>query len=129
MRIEHLALWARDLERLKTFYTRWLGARAGERYENPTHQFQSYFLSFDSGPRLELMQMPGILEPGYQEGCQNFGFVHFAVQVADTQAVIDLTEAMRKEGVVVVSEPRWTGDGYFESCILDPENNRVEITA
>lgn len=129
MRIEHVALWARDLEALKSFYQTWFGARSGDRYENPAHGFRSYFLSFTSGPRLELMQMPGIQEPGGSPSTQNYGWVHIAVQVDSPEAVVELTDRLRQANTPVVSEPRWTGDGYFESCILDPEGNRVEITA
>jgi len=129
MKIEHVALWARDLESLKDFYVRWFGASAGDRHENAAHGFRSYFLAFESGPRLELMQMPGILVPGAREGRQSLGLAHFAVQVADRSAVIELTERLRLGGVRVASEPHLTGDGYFESCVFDPENNRVEITA
>ena len=128
MRIEHLALWARDIEALKEFYIRWFGAESGASYANSKTGFRSYFLSFASGPRLELMNMPGIAEGG-GVGPQRFGLIHFAIQAESRDEVLRLTEEMRAAGVVIASEPRLTGDGYFESCVFDPEGNRIEITA
>lgn len=144
MTIEHVAIWARDLEVLRAFYVRWFGARSNDRYENRVRGFRSYFLVFgdEAGTgggasgvaRLELMEMPGIAEPGMAgEGVDNlpqrFGLAHLAMKVGSREAVIRLTEDLRCAGVRIQSEPRQTGDGYFESCILDPEGNRVEITA
>lgn len=144
MTIEHVAIWARDLEALRDFYVRWFGARSNDRYENRVRGFRSYFLVFGGdagagsgapgGARLELMEMPGIVEPVRVGECgnnddQRFGMAHFAVKVGSREAVISLTEDLRRAGVRVLSEPRQTGDGYFEACILDPEGNRVEITA
>lgn len=148
MMIAHVAIWARDLESLKDFYVRWFGATPNARYENRIRGFRSYFLGFGGageaassagGPgeglatvRLELMEMPGIAEsvPAGQGGdVQRFGLAHIAVKVASREEVVHLTEELRRAGIRVASEPRQTGDGYFESCILDPEGNRVEITA
>lgn len=128
MRIEHIALWCADIELLKGFYMKYFGARPGPKYVNVERSFRSYFLSFDDGSRLELMQMPGIPENENDPGRQNQGLIHFAVSVGSEQTVIDTTNRLRADGFEVVSGPRRTGDGYFESCILDPEKNRIEIT-
>ena len=118
LRIEHVALWTTDLERLRAFYERWFGARAGARYENQSG-FASYFLSFAYGARLELMTMTG----------RAAGSVaHVALSVGSEQEVDELTERMRKAGLEVADGPRRTGDGYYESVVLDPDGNRVELT-
>lgn len=130
MHIEHLALWTRDLERMRTFYEIYFGATANNKYTNASKGFSSYFMSFpDGGPRLELMQMPGIPDSQNDPMAQFSGLVHFAVSVGDEAAVNALTERLRADGYPVVSEPRRTGDGYYESVVFDPENNRIEITA
>ncbi len=129
MRIEHIALWSGDIELLKEFYMKYFGAQPGARYVNAGKSFQSYFLSFDEGSRLELMQMPGIPANKNDPMQQNIGMIHFALSVGSEQAVIDTTNRLRADGFSIVSEPRRTGDGYFESCVLDPEGNRIEITA
>ncbi|MCG2585263.1 VOC family protein [Massilia sp. TS11] len=128
MRIEHVALWARDLEAMKAFYVQAFGAAAGERYTNPAHGFASYFLRFDSGARLELMQMPGIAPNPNTAQAQALGFVHIAVATGSQQAVDATTARLVAGGAVLQSPAHWTGDGYYESVLLDPEGNRVEIT-
>lgn len=127
MHIEHVAVWTRDLERLRDFYIRFFQAEAGPRYANPRTGFQSYFLSFAQGARLELMQMPGIPESANDPLAQFTGLVHLAFSAGSEAEVERLTEALRAAGCAVVSEPRRTGDGYYESVILDPDGNRVEI--
>lgn len=127
MRIEHVALWTRDLERSKNFYTRFFNGISGERYRNAKTGFESYFIRFDSGARLELMSAPDIAEAG--AGTRRLtGYAHVAFSVGSESAVDRLTEALRAEGFTVFSEPRRTGDGYYESCVLDPDGNPVEIT-
>ncbi len=128
MKIEHIAIWVRDIEILKDFYMKYFGASSNNKYTNIKKSFKSYFLSFDNGARLEIMQMPNIKDNNNDPHDQSFGFIHIAVSVGSKQKVIDLTEKLRTDGYVIVGEPRKTGDGYFESCILDPENNRIEIT-
>ena len=118
MRIEHVALWTANIERLRAFYERHLGARAGDRYENPGNGFASYFLEFEGGARLELMQMP--------DGTGSFA--HVALSLGSEDAVDATTERLRAAGVTVVAEPRRTGDGYYESVVLDPDGNRIELT-
>lgn len=129
MIIEHLAIWARDIEKLREFYTRYLGAVSGERYYNASKNFQSYFLAFGSGCRLELMQMPGIPDSLNDPDKQFIGLVHFAIRVGSKQKVDDLTSILRQAGFRIVGEPRTTGDGYYESVVLDPEGNRIELVA
>ena len=128
MKIEHIAIWARDIEKLKDFYSHYFHAVAGEKYFNPKKNFHSYFLSFDTGCRLELMQMPGILDNKDTQASQYFGLTHLAISVGSSELVDHLTTQLRDDGYVVASEPRTTGDGYYESVILDPEGNRIEIT-
>ncbi len=132
MRIEHLAIWTKDLEAMRSFYIKYFGATSNDRYHNPTKQFQSYFLSFPKGQvgtgcRLELMQKPAI--PDNQNAGEAIGITHFAITVGSEAGVNELTERLRSDGYPVVGEPRWTGDGYYESVVLDPEGNRIEITA
>ena len=127
MKIEHIALWVQDLEKMKNFYVQFFDLKAGDKYYNPKKEFSSYFLSFESGVRLELMHRPDIsnskptLEP-------ELGLVHFAIAVGSKEKVDLLTEEFRKNGVRIVGEPRTTGDGYYESVIADPEDNLIEIT-
>lgn len=130
MRIEHLALWTNRLESLKTFYERHFGAVSNERYHNPRKDFYSYFLTFPGGgPRLELMQMPNISANANDPQQQTLGLAHFAVEVGDEARVDALTAGLRADGVEIVGEPRRTGDGYYESVVLDPDGNRIELTA
>ena len=128
MYIEHVALWTRDLQGLKTFYVTYFGARAGDRYVNPGKGFESYFLTFASGARLELMRMPGIPDSLNDPERQFIGYIHLAFSVGSLAAVDDLTARLGRDGYRVVDGPRHTGDGYYESCVLDPDGNRVEIT-
>ncbi len=125
MKIEHVALWTPDLERSRVFYETYFGAVSNEKYTNPKRQFSSYFLSFESGARLELMQMPSIVERPVE---QSFGWIHIAMAIGSVAAVDTLTERLRTDGYVIEGEPRTTGDGYYESVVLDPDGNRIEIT-
>ncbi len=130
MHIEHLALWVRDLDQMRTFYETYFAATANDRYTNETKGFSSYFLTFPGGgPRLELMQMPGIPDSQNDALAQFTGLIHIAVSVGSEPAVDALTERLRADGFTVVGEPRRTGDGYYESVIFDPEKNRIELTA
>ena len=128
IKIEHLAIWVRDLEGMKSFYENYFKASAGEKYHNPKKNFTSYFLSFEEGCRLELMHKPEI--PGNKNDAiqQYEGLIHFAISLGSKEQVDYLTEKLRADGYQIVGEPRTTGDGYYESVVLDPENNRIEIT-
>jgi lactoylglutathione lyase len=128
VRIEHVAVWTRDLEALRAFYERYFGARSGERYDNDANGFSSYFLELESGARLELMAMASIPDSRDDPLAQATGLTHLAVSVGSTEAVDELTERLRADGHGVVGEPRWTGDGYYESVVLDPDGNRLELT-
>lgn len=128
MKIEHIALWTHDLERARRFYETYFAAQANPLYHNPRRDFRSYFLSFESGARLELMQMPGVPANANSVDAQATGLIHFAMSLGSERAVDELTERLRADGYRVVSEARRTGDGYYESCVLDPDGNRLELT-
>jgi len=128
MKIEHIAIWVSNLEQMRTFYERYFAATVGNLYHNPTKQFHSYFLSFESGCRLELMHRPIIPDNLNEVHLQYKGIIHFAISVGSKEKVDALTEKLRADGYSIVGEPRTTGDGYYESVILDPEQNRIEIT-
>jgi lactoylglutathione lyase len=125
MRIEHAALWVEDLEKMKTFYCTYFQGSASEKYTNSQKQFSSYFLSFESGTRLEIMHRPG-LEKSSQS--ITYGLVHLAFSTGSRESVDRLTERLREEGYTISGNPRTTGDGYYESVVLDPEGNQLEIT-
>jgi lactoylglutathione lyase len=128
MKIEHIAMWVHDLEVVRGFYQKYFGAKSGEKYFNPKKAFESYFLSFETGCRLEIMKMPGIPNSSNDVYKQFTGLIHFAIDVGSKETVNKLTEQLRGDGYEIIGEPRTTGDGYYESVILDPEGNRVEIT-
>lgn len=126
MRIEHAAIYVNDIEAEKEFFTRYFGAAAGEMYRNRNTGFCSYFLSFDGGARLELMTAPELQD--MDKLPLRTGFAHLAFSAGSRMEVDALTERLRADGYAVVSGPRVTGDGYYESCVLDAEGNRIEIT-
>ncbi len=128
MQIEHVAIWTKNLEQLKSFYETYFQASAGKKYLNPQKQFESYFLTFASGARLELMQQPTIPESLDDSLAQFTGYIHLAFSVGSEDEVEALTARLQQDGYRVVDGPRRTGDGYYESVILDPDGNRVEIT-
>lgn len=129
MRIEHIALWVCDLERMKNFYVTYFNATSNELYHNPTKGFTSYFLTFESGSRLELMNKNSITSNDNGFDNQKLGLVHLAFSVGSKEEVNRLTELLRSHGYRVAGEPRTSGDGYYESVILDPENNIIELLA
>lgn len=128
MKIEHIAIWTNDLNRLKAFYEKYFGAQSNSLYTNEKKQFQSYFLSFDSGARLEIMQRTDIEIPNHISKKMYTGYAHIAVSVGSEKKVDDLTKKLREDGYQILGEPRRTGDGYYESVVTDPDGNRVEIT-
>jgi lactoylglutathione lyase len=128
MRIDHIAIFTKDLEKMKKFYEKYFNATAGQKYFNPKTQFHSYFLTFEQGGRIELMFRPDIpttLDDTYK---QFTGLIHFAISVGSEEKVNAMTEQFRKDGFEILDGPRWTGDGYYESVVLDCELNRIEIT-
>ncbi len=126
MVIEHVAIWTSRLETLTEFYVRFFGARAGPLYRSARRPFESRFLTFATGARLELMRVPD-LAPA--EGPHpRAGPAHLAFSSGSPSAVDRLTTEIGAAGHTIVSAPRKTGDGYYESVVLDPDGNTVEIT-
>lgn len=126
MKIEHIALYVKDLEKEKAFFEKYFRAVSGSLYHNTRTEFRSYFLTFSDGARLELMHRPGL--QGIDNAAARTGFIHLAFSMGSKEQVDSLTRQLKEDGFQVLSGPRTTGDGYYESCILDPENNQIEIT-
>ncbi|HIQ83876.1 MAG TPA: VOC family protein [Candidatus Pullichristensenella stercorigallinarum] len=126
MQIDHIALCVRDLEAMRDFYIAHFGAVSGELYHNPRTGLRTYFLTFDGGARMELMQRPDALPGGT---ALREGWAHLCFALGSREAVDAAAERLRNAGCTVESGPRVTGDGYYESCVLDPEGNRVELMA
>ena len=126
MEIEHIALYVQDLERARDFFVRYLGASSNDGYHNVKTGFRSYFLTFDGGARLELMHRPDMAE--LPKDPVRTGYAHIAFRVGSRERVDALTARLRDGGYEVVSGPRTTGDGYYESCIAAVEGNLIEIT-
>lgn len=127
MKIEHIAFWVNDLEGMKNFYQQYFHMDCGKKYENKSKKFSSYFLSFGSGARIEIMQRPDISEYVGRKGV-TIGLTHLAISVGTREKVDELTEWLRSDGFEIVGEPRTTGDGFYESIISDSEGNHIEIT-
>lgn len=129
MKIDHLALWCDDIEKMREFYTKYFNCKSNAKYYNSKKQFSSYFLSFDDGgSRIELMNRNDINKEPTKRGFIK-GIAHFDIEVKDKQTVDSLYELLEKDGYTIESQPRTTGDGYYELAILDPEGNYVEISA
>lgn len=126
MRIEHIAMYVNDLEGTRDFFIKYFHATSNEGYHNKTTDFRSYFLSFDDGARLEIMNKPS-MDDGEKQLART-GYVHIAFSLGSREAVDKLTAEMKADGYHVVSGPRTTGDGYYESCIVGMEGNQIEIT-
>ncbi len=126
MYIEHVAMYVMDLEKAKDFFVRYFGAKANDMYHNRITGFRSYFLSFDDGARLEIMNKPDMHDP--EKHLAETGYIHIAFRLGSKAAVDELTERMKEDGYQVISGPRTTGDGYYESCIVGIEGNQIEIT-
>ena len=127
MKIEHIGLYVHDMEKAKNFFVKYFKADASELYHNFNSGFSSYFLTFDGGSRLEIMQRPTMEDP--PKGTYRTGYHHIAIEVGDRKDVDDLTKRIQEDGYKIVSGARMTGDGYYESTILDEEGNSVEIFA
>lgn len=128
MKIEHIALWVADLERMRNFYVTMFDGVASARYTNTHNQFSSFFIHFGDGARLELMSMPGLLPCPNSAARQALGLVHLAFATGSAQQVDALTTRLVNSGAPLLAAPHLTGDAYYESVVLDPEGNRVEIT-
>ena len=157
MKIEHVAIWAKDIDKVCDFYRKYFDGEVQSLYHNPAKQFTSRFVTFEDGARLEVMHRPGCVSRETQprfpsknglahfyletEGCrpmakpeaqheqgQHLGYAHLSFSVGSKEGVDRLTQKMSDNGIRIVGQPRTTGDGYYESVVLDPEGNRVEIT-
>ena len=126
MKIEQAALYTEDLEKMRSFFMKYFEASSNELYHNPKTGFSSYFLSFQEGARLEIMNKPQMVKTG--DALVRAGLIHLAFSVGSKEKVDVLTETLRKDGYEVLSGPRTTGDGYYESLILGPERIQIEIT-
>jgi len=129
MIIEHIAIWTKNIEVLKAYYLKYFDGESNNRYTNHEKQFTSYFISFKSGARLELMSMPDIPENANDTVMkQHLGIIHFAFGVNTMNEVDRKAIQLKNDGYTILSGPRKTGDGYYEFETLDPDNNRLEIT-
>lgn len=126
MYIEHIAMYVNDLEKTKAFFEKYFGASSNYKYYNKTTGFKSYFLTFDGGARLEIMNRPQMEDAG--KTMARTGYIHIAFSVGSKEKVDELTEKIIEDGYEVISGPRTTGDGYYESCIVGIEGNQIEIT-
>lgn len=126
MKIEHIAMYVKDIEAAKEFFVKYLGGTSNDGYHNNTTDFQSYFISFDDGARLELMTRPELAD--LEKPLNRTGYIHIAFSVGSKETVDTLTDRLKEDGFEVVSGPRTTGDGYYESCIAIIEGNQIEIT-
>ncbi len=130
MTLDHVAIWTTQLEVLKDYYIKYFNGHANQKYINKEKQFESYFLTFDSGSRLEIMQMPGIPENLNDTiGRQNQGIIHLSFGVETMEMVIEKSHELEAAGFKTLRGPRKTGDGYYEVETLDPDNNRIEVSA
>jgi lactoylglutathione lyase len=127
--IVHIGIWTHDLERLRSFYVDVLGGESGPRYENARTGFRSYFISFGSGARLELMQRPSNREPHRDDDATHLGFAHVALALGSREAVEASVARLESRGTPILGRPRLTGDGYYEAVVADPDGNRIELVA
>lgn len=126
MRIEHIAMYVNNLEAARAFFVTYLNGHSNDGYHNKTTGFRSYFISFDDGARLEIMNKPGVADP--ENTLSRMGYIHIAFSVGSKEQVDALTSKLKADGFEVVSGPRTTGDGYYESCVVAIEGNQIEIT-
>ena len=127
MIIEHIALFVNDLEKARDFFVNYLNGTSDEGYYNPKEEFRSHFITFDDGARLEIMSKPGVSDDDKEK--ERTGYDHLAFSVGSKEKVDELTKQLSNAGYEVLRGPRTTGDGYYESCIVAVEGNRIEITA
>ncbi len=126
IKINHIAIYVRDLEKSRKFYEKYFGAKSNRMYHNLKTGLKTYFLEFACDCRLEIMNKPGISD--IETSDEHTGYIHLAFSMGDKSLVDSLTERLRGDGYAVFREPRVTGDGYYESCVSDPDGNRIEIT-
>ena len=155
MKIEHVAIWVKDIDKVCEFYRKYFGGIVQPLYHNPAKQFTSRFITFEDGARLEIMHCPDINVGTLTESMfhvkrpiasvasgssltditehEDVGHdvsqqFHISFSVSSKEKVDRLTQQMSDDGITIVGQPRTTGDGYYESVVLDPEGNRIEIT-
>lgn len=126
MKIEHVAMYVNDLEKVREFFIKYFDATSNDGYYNQTTGFRSYFLTFDDGARLELMNKSFMDD--FEKALTRTGFIHIAFSVGSKEKVNEITATLKEDGYEVISGPRTTGDGYYESCIVGVEGNQIEIT-
>ena len=126
MRIEHIAMYVCNLERARDFFVKYLDGKSNDGYHNPKTGFRSYFISFDDGARLEVMAKPETTDS--EKALNRTGYAHIAFSLGSKEKVDQLTEKLKNDGFQVLSGPRTTGDGYYESCIVAIEENQIELT-
>ena len=126
MRIEHIAMYVNELEQARDFFVKYLGGVSNDGYHNKTTGFRSFFISFDDGARLEIMNKPSM--DNIEKPVNRTRYIHIAFSVGSAQEVDRLTKQFAEDGFEVLSGPRTTGDGYYESCIVGMEGNQIEIT-
>jgi lactoylglutathione lyase len=126
VQIEHVAMYCNDIEMAKDFFIKYLGAKSNDGYHNTNTDFRSYFLSFPDGPRLEIMNKP--VMDDLEKPLNRTGYAHTAFSLGSREAVDELTARLKADGYKVISGPRVTGDGYYESCVSFVENNQIELT-
>lgn len=126
MKISHIAMYVQDLEKSRHFYETYFNATSNKKYHNIKSGLETYFLTFTSGASLELMHRPNLTHKHLD--LHVTGFTHLAFSVGSKEKVDTLTTRLVNDGYTKISGPRITGDGYYESCILDNEHNQIEIT-
>ena len=126
MKIEHIAMYVNDLETARDFFVKYLGGVSNDGYHNESTGFRSYFISFDDGARLEIMNKPAMEDS--PKSANRTGYIHIAFSMGSAEEVDRLTKQLREDGFEVLSGPRTTGDGYYESCVIGVEGNQIEIT-
>lgn len=126
MKIEHIAMYVNDLEAAKEFFIKYFDAKANDGYHNVKTDFRSYFLSFEGGSRLEIMNKPALEDP--EKTLNRTGCIHIAFSLGSEEEVDKLTKRLADDGYAVINGPRTTGDGYYESCIVAIEDNQLELT-
>ncbi|WP_152655857.1 VOC family protein [Oceanobacillus sp. CFH 90083] len=125
MKIEHVAIWVQDLEKMKTFYETYFNGNASAKYHNKEKEFESYFLTFDESARLEIMRKSGIDQ---SHSTEQLGWAHIAISLGSKEHVDQMTKRLKTDGYPLLNGPRITGDGYYESVVEDPEGNLLELT-
>ena len=126
MKIEHIAMYVNDMECARDFFIKYLSGKSDDGYQNTKTGFRSYFISFDDGARLEIMNKPNMVDA--DKNINRTGLIHIAFSAGSRERVDELTQRLKTDGYEVVSGPRTTGDGYYESCVIAIEGNQIEIT-